>query len=130
MPSKPSRQYGTTPDARRQGPRAGGGASTYGERATDTAEPRTQKDDPSPPAPVVEKFHRHSDADVKDTSVHHTLGPTATQASPGDHKHDGSSSVLLLDGYILTGSKATPTTMWPSIIQCLVALGADDNTTA
>lgn len=130
-PAGTSRQYGAPRDPSR-GPEGsrGGGASLYGQQSRDSAEPKTKAEDPSPSAPVVEKFHKNADTDVRRESIHHTLGPGQAQASPGDHTHDGGTARKLLDGYILTGSKANPTTMWPSIIQCLVRLGADDNTTA
>lgn len=38
------------------------------------------------------KGHTRSDADLSQRSLHHTLGPNHTQASPGDHIHDGRTS--------------------------------------
>lgn len=125
-----SRVYGAPRDPRRGSEGAtGGGARRYGDQA-DARETKTKKEDPSPSGRVVEQFHKNADTDTRRESIHHTLGPTGTQASPGDHDHNGGTSRKLLDGYILTGSKGTPSTMWPSIIQCLVRLGAEDNTTA
>lgn len=125
-----SRVYGAPrdPSRGREGAR-GGGARKYGDQA-DAQEPQTKKEDPSPPSRVVEQFHRNADTDVRRESIHHTLGPSSSQASPGDHTHDGGSSKALLEGVVLTGSKANPTTMWPSIIQALVRLGAKDSTTS
>jgi len=88
------------------------------------------KVDPSPIAQVVTDFHKHADTDTRRESVHHTLGPNETQGSPGSHCHDGGTSKKLLDGYSLTGSKSSPSTMWPPIIACLVRLGAKDSTSA
>lgn len=126
-----SRQYGAPRDPARgaEGSR-GGGASLYGQQARDSAAPKTKQEDPSPSATIVDKFHKNADTDVRKESIHHTLGPGQSQAAPGDHMHDGGTSRKILDGYQLTGSKANPVTMWPSIIQCLVRLGAKDNTTA
>lgn len=88
------------------------------------------KEDPSPSQDVVRRFHRNADTDIRTESMHHTLGPQPTQASPGDHKHDGGDSSLILAGFTLTGTKAgSPPTCIPSIIACLVRLGAKDSTT-
>ena len=85
----------------------------------------------SPPADVVLKFHKYAPTDTRPDDIHHTLGASPNQAARGSHTHQGGADgPLLLDSYVLTGSKATPTTMWPSIIACLVRLGATDNTTA
>lgn len=40
----------------------------------------------------VNDFHVNSDVDKSTLSQHHTLGTLATQASPGDHTHDGITS--------------------------------------
>lgn len=87
------------------------------------------KQDPSPPPEVVRRFHQNADTDIRKESIHHTLGSDPNQASPGRHKHDGGDSVLLLEGYTITGSKASPSTVLPSLIACLVRLGAKDSTT-
>jgi hypothetical protein len=36
-----------------------------------------------------------TDVDSGITAIHHTLGPSAFQASPGSHRHDGSDSVRI-----------------------------------
>lgn len=77
----------------------------------------------------VDKFHRLADTDVRRESVHHTLGPRPSQAAAGDHKHDGSDSPLLLSGMSVTGSRASSTSIMPSIIAALVRLGATDSST-
>jgi len=53
--------------------------------------------DPSsvPSADEVNKVHTNSDVDKSRLSQHHTLGTSATQASPGNHNHDGISSVKI-----------------------------------
>lgn len=81
-------------------------------------------------AEQVEKLHLHADTDVRRESAHHTLGPRTTQASPGDHKHDGSDSSLLLEGATIVGSRSNPGSILPSIISALVRLGAVDQSTA
>lgn len=40
----------------------------------------------------VNDLHLNSDVDKSSLSQHHTLGIRSTQASPGDHTHDGRSS--------------------------------------
>lgn len=82
---------------------------------------------PTVPAEQVEAFHQSSDVDLRAEAQHHTLGPGASQASPGDHIHDGGTSPLLLSGVTLTGSRGGNAAL-PSIIQALVKLGATDST--
>jgi hypothetical protein len=53
-------------------------SSFYGPKETDAA--------------IVNSFHLSSDVDKSAISQHHTLGIQATQASPGDHNHDGTTS--------------------------------------
>jgi hypothetical protein len=53
-------------------------SSFYGPKETDAA--------------IVNSFHLSSDVDKSAISQHHTLGIQATQASPGDHIHDGTTS--------------------------------------
>lgn len=88
------------------------------------------KDSPRLPnflsAEQVEELHRNSDVDTRPEAQHHTLGPGPTQAARGDHRHRGGDSVPLLDDMIITGDLSDGTVL-PSIIQCLVALGAQDS---
>lgn len=79
-------------------------------------------------AQAVAALHEKADTDATKTAVHHTLGPSPNQSSPGNHNHDGSSSVQLLAGVSLTGSRGGNAAL-PSIIGALVSLGATDNTT-
>lgn len=80
-------------------------------------------------AEEVDDFHTNSDVDLRTESHHHTLGPTPTQASPGNHIHDGGSSPLLLSGYTISGSRNSDT--WRlSVNAILVRLGATDQSTA
>lgn len=82
----------------------------------------------SPGADAVDLFHQNADVDVRKESMHHTLGPVGTQASPGDHNHDGGSSALLLEGFTITGSRSDGTALL-SVIQTVVRLGAKDSST-
>ena len=82
-----------------------------------------------PSAEEITKLHRNADTDGDARSAHHTLGARAGQAAPGNHSHDGGTSVLLLDGTTISGSRGTSTAV-VSIIAALVQLGATDATTA
>lgn len=57
----------------------------------------------SPPSEEVNLFHLNSDKDSSALALHHTLGTNPSQASPGNHNHDGKNSkkvkVTDLDGY-------------------------------
>lgn len=58
--------------------------------------------DVTAPSPKeVLKIHTNADTDGKATSAHHTLGAGHMQASPGDHTHDGGTSVNILDGFVV-----------------------------
>lgn len=78
---------------------------------------------------TVKRFHNQSDVDSSQTAQHHTLGIRQDQASPGSHRHDGKSSVRILSGQTITGSRAGGGAL-VSVIAALVKLGAIDNTTA
>jgi hypothetical protein len=82
-----------------------------------------------PSAEEVDVFHTNSDLNIRAESLHHSLGTLATQASPGNHNHDGGNSVALLADLSITGSRATDD--WRlSVNALLVKLGATDNSTA
>lgn len=49
----------------------------------------------APDGKTVAWFHRESDVDQGEFSMHHTLGQGAYQASPGNHNHDGRNSPYL-----------------------------------
>ena len=131
MTSRLAKQYGAPEDPQPafRKKSGAGGSLAYGEQDRDIAEPKTRREDPSPSGRIVEAFHKNADTDVRRESIHHTLGPQAAQASPGDHMHDGGTSRALLEGIILTGNKQNPITMWPSILNALEKLGAEDQTT-
>ncbi len=85
-------------------------------------------ENPKPPAQTVEDFHTNSDLDARPEAQHHTLGPNPNQASPGDHTHDGGDSALILDGEVISGSRASDA--WRiSVNAILVRLGASDGST-
>ena len=48
-----------------------------------------------PSAQEVNSFHLNSDKDSSALALHHTLGLGATQASPGNHSHNGKDSVRI-----------------------------------
>lgn len=77
----------------------------------------------------VRDFHVFDDLDVSPDSHHHSLGAGPNQAASGAHTHDGSNSVRLLEGFVITGGRAGNTAV-ASIIAALVSLGATDSTTA
>ena len=52
----------------------------------------------------VKDFHLNSDVDQNAISQHHTLGPLANQASPGDHIHDGKTSAKIELGNLSSSS--------------------------
>lgn len=85
--------------------------------------------DMRPEARVINEFHTNDDVDKDANSHHHTLGGGANQASPGSHKHDGTDSIALLEGFEISGAKSGNLALG-SVIQALVQLGATDNTTA
>lgn len=81
-----------------------------------------------PSAEEVERDHTNADTDLRDESIHHTLGAGETQAAPGNHTHDGGDSALLLSGLTISGSRASDA--WRiSVNQILVRLGATDSST-
>lgn len=89
--------------------------------------PNAERENAPLPAEVA-RFHTKSDSDASVYAQHHTLGPRPNQASPGPHKHDGTSSLKLLDGVTITGAKGGNTAL-ASVIAILVQMGATDSTT-
>jgi hypothetical protein len=57
------------------------------------------------------------------------LGPRRGQPAGGSHRHDGGDSPQLLEGFTLSGSRASGAAL-TSVIAALVELGAKDATTA
>lgn len=83
----------------------------------------------TPTPSEVNEFHSRSDVDSGSTAQHHTLGIKHDQASPGDHKHDGSSSRRLLEGKTLTGSKGGNVALTNLITMLSQSFGFTDSTT-
>lgn len=78
----------------------------------------------------VANLHRLADTDSQPSSAHHTLGPSGTQAAPGNHRHDGQQSKKLYDppGSV-TGSRGNNAAL-ASLLQVLSRQGIiTDNTT-
>lgn len=90
---------------------------------------KSDVDTRSPDNKTVEDFHKNASVNTRPEDMHHTLGNEPNQAASGSHSHNGSDSVLLLEGTIISGSKASPSTVLPSIIGALTRLGATDSTT-
>jgi hypothetical protein len=82
-----------------------------------------------PSAQEVNRFHTNADTDSHSGAVHHTLGTKHDQASPGDHKHDGASSLRLLEGKTLTGSTGGNIALQHLISLLAETFGFEDSTT-
>lgn len=79
----------------------------------------------------VAEMHRNDDYNSRPESHHHSLGTGRTNASPGNHIHDGLTSFTLLDSVTFTGSRSTNTAIiLEQVLQALVLIGATDSTTA
>lgn len=83
----------------------------------------------APTAEEVTNLHENADTDSRTEAIHHTLGPGANQSASGNHRHRGGDSAPLLDGLTISGSRGGNTALL-SVIQCLVALGVTDSSTA
>ena len=85
----------------------------------------------TPPPRDVSMFHTRSDVDSAITSQHHTLGIKHTQASPGDHVHDGRSSRKVGTGMSLTisGAKGGNAALTSLIAMLKNVIEFTDNTT-
>ena len=79
-------------------------------------------------ATQVDDFHEQSDLNTRSEAQHHTLGPSQNQAAPGNHNHDGGTSIPLWEGNTLTGSRGGNMAL-SSVIAILVQKGAVDATT-
>ena len=101
---------------------------TSAQQPDKAASPKVER---SPDARAVLDFHRNSDIDARPEAMHHSLGTTRAQASPGDHTHDGVTSIALLEGVTFTGSiTSNPDEILKQIAQALTRIGATDNTSA
>ena len=79
-------------------------------------------------ATQVDDFHEQSDLNTRSESQHHTLGPSQNQAAPGNHNHDGGTSIPLWEGNTISGSRGGNMAL-ASVISILVQKGAVDATT-
>lgn len=84
----------------------------------------------APSAETVTDFHTNADTDVRDESIHHTLGGNPGQASPGDHNHDGGTSVALAAGFTVhklpSTASATDELAWRTEVEAILSrLGAN-----
>ncbi len=87
-------------------------------------------EDKTAPSPnEVRKLHVNADTDGGAIASHHTLGIKRTQASPGDHLHDGGTSKQLMDGITITGAKGGNVALTNLITKLADALGFTDGTT-
>ena len=82
----------------------------------------------SPPPEEVSRFHARSDVDSSQTAQHHTLGVRHDQASPGDHKHEGQGSRMIMEGITVSGSKGGNAALADLITKLAAALGFTDAT--
>lgn len=80
-------------------------------------------------AQVVNDFHKNSDVDTSPEAQHHTLGIGANKASPGDHRHNGEDSPLLLEGVTIGGSRTNGDAL-NSLLTALAGMGLQNETTA
>lgn len=79
-------------------------------------------------ATQVDDFHEQSDLNTRSEAQHHTLGPSQNQAAPGNHNHDGGTSIPLWEGNTISGSRGGNMAL-ASVIAILVQKGAVDATT-
>ena len=79
-------------------------------------------------ATQVDDFHEQSDLNTRSEAQHHTLGPSQNQAAPGNHNHDGGTSIPLWEGNTISGSRGGNMAL-SSVIAILVQKGAVDATT-
>ena len=79
-------------------------------------------------AAQVDDFHEQSDLNTRSEAQHHTLGPSQNQAAPGNHNHDGGTSIPLWEGNTISGSRGGNMAL-ASVISILVQKGAVDATT-
>lgn len=61
----------------------------------------------SPSPQEVDAFHKYADTDKRSESIHHTIGRGPGQVSDSRHTHDGTTSALLFDNAVISGSRST-----------------------
>ena len=83
-----------------------------------------------PPQRMVNEFHTNDDLNRDAQAHHHSLGIGVNEAASGAHTHDGTNSVQLGAGIIISGSRSSGGALL-SVIQAMVQiLGVEDSTTA
>ena len=92
---------------------------------------KNERRDNVPTARQVSEFHTKADADASTASMHHTLGISHNQASPGDHSHDGQTSRLVGSGrkITITGSRGGNAALLSLINALKQVIDLTDNTT-
>jgi hypothetical protein len=85
--------------------------------------------DVEPDQRAVLAFHRNDDLDARPESHHHSIGQGRSQASPGNHIHDGTLSSTLLSTTI-TGSRANNmASIMDQLLNELTKIGLTNGTT-
>lgn len=94
-------------------------------------QPNQQSQPPMELSPLqVAQLHRQADIDVSPSAAHHTLGVSGTQASPGNHNHDGANSKKVYNPITVTGSRGGNAAL-TSLLSALATHGIiTNNTTA
>jgi hypothetical protein len=84
-----------------------------------------------PDAMAIRHMHTHSDKDANKLALHHTLGPRRTQASPGDHNHNGVECHTIGQGMgiTITGAKGGNAALTSLIAALKKVMDLTDNTT-
>jgi len=73
----------------------------------------------------VEDIHKNADTDLRKQALHHTIGPSATQAAPGNILEN------LFADFTFTGSRTNNQDLiLQQILNAFEAFGANDSTTA
>lgn len=84
----------------------------------------------APDARTINEMHTNDDVDSGPEAHHHTIGRGPHQAASGAHNHRDGNGAPILDGVTLTGSKSGENlAVLTTIVNALVAMGADDKTT-
>jgi len=93
---------------------------------------KSERRDNVPTARQVGEFHTKADTDGSTSAMHHTLGISHNQASPGDHSHDGQTSRLIGSGrkITITGAKGGNAALASLIAALKQVMDLTDNTTA
>lgn len=93
---------------------------------------KSERRDNVPTARQVSELHTKADLDASTSSMHHTLGISHNQASPGDHSHDGQTSRLIGQGrnITITGAKGGNVALGSLISALKQVMDITDNTTA